>query len=64
MCVSVVGLSWIGMCSSYCLPVCLATLIQAFDEHLNMVLGDVEESHTISDTDAETGETIVKVKYF
>ena len=36
--------------------------LQAFDEHLNMVLGDVEESHTTVDVDSETGESIVKVR--
>ena len=33
---------------------------QAFDEHVNLVLGDCEETHTIDEVDAETGETIVK----
>lgn len=34
--------------------------MQAFDEHLNMVLGDVEEMHTTVEVDAETGEQLVK----
>ena len=33
---------------------------QAFDEHVNLVLGDCEETHTTEEVDAETGETIVK----
>lgn len=33
-------------------------ITQAFDEHLNMVLGDVEETHTVVEVDAETGETM------
>ena len=32
---------------------------QAFDEHLNMVLGDVEEVHSLTDVDPDTGEAIV-----
>jgi U6 snRNA-associated Sm-like protein LSm3 len=34
---------------------------QAFDEHLNMVLGNVEESHTVTETDPDTAESIVRV---
>jgi U6 snRNA-associated Sm-like protein LSm3 len=33
---------------------------QAFDEHVNVVLGDCEETHTTEEVDSETGETIVK----
>ncbi len=33
---------------------------QAFDEHLNMVLGEVEETHTSTETDGDTGEVISK----
>jgi U6 snRNA-associated Sm-like protein LSm3 len=36
--------------------------MQAFDQHLNMVLGDVEESVTTREIDEETEEEIVKVK--
>jgi U6 snRNA-associated Sm-like protein LSm3 len=32
--------------------------LQAFDEHLNMVLGEVEETHTTTERDADTGEVI------
>lgn len=35
---------------------------QAFDQHLNMVLGDVEESVTTRELDEETEEEIVKVR--
>lgn len=34
---------------------------QAYDEHLNMVLGEVEETLTSTETDEETLETIIKV---
>ena len=33
---------------------------QAFDEHVNMVLGDCEETHTSEELDAETGEIMIK----
>ena len=33
---------------------------QAFDEHINIVLGDVEETLTTTEVDAETGEALVK----
>ena len=33
---------------------------QAFDEHVNMVLGDCEETHTSEELDAETGEITIK----
>ena len=35
-------------------------MIQAYDQHLNMVLGDVEEITTITEVDEETYEEIVK----
>jgi len=35
--------------------------LHAFDQHLNMVLGDVEESVTARELDEETEEEIVKV---
>jgi len=41
--------------------------LQAYDQHLNMILGDVEETHTVVEIDEETNEEIVKVrtlKYF
>ncbi len=34
--------------------------LHAFDQHLNMVLGDVEESVTTREVDAETDEEIVR----
>ena len=42
---------------SYLYLICL----QAFDQHLNMVLGDVEEAVTTREIDEETEEEIVKV---
>jgi small nuclear ribonucleoprotein (snRNP)-like protein len=36
--------------------------MQAFDEHLNMVLGDAEETHRITEHDA-AGARVVKVSY-
>jgi U6 snRNA-associated Sm-like protein LSm3 len=36
------------------------TKLQAFDEHVNMVLGDCEETHTSEETDGETGEVSLK----
>ncbi len=35
--------------------------LQAYDEHLNMVLGEVEEVITQVEADEETLDTIVKV---
>jgi len=37
--------------------------LHAFDQHLNMVLGDVEESVTTREVDEETEEEIVKVRH-
>eukprot|EP01038_Epipyxis_sp_PR26KG_P006981 gene6981-9542_t len=34
--------------------------LHAFDQHLNMVLGEVEESVTVREIDVETEEEIVK----
>jgi small nuclear ribonucleoprotein (snRNP)-like protein len=34
--------------------------LQAYDQHLNMILGEVEETVTTSEVDAETDEEIVK----
>lgn len=36
-------------------------LRQAYDQHLNMVLGDVEETVTTVEIDEETEEEIIKV---
>lgn len=35
--------------------------LQAFDQHLNMILGDVEEVTTTVEIDDETYEEIVRV---
>jgi U6 snRNA-associated Sm-like protein LSm3 len=35
--------------------------LQAYDQHLNMVLGEVEETVTKNEIDAETDEEIIKV---
>ena len=37
------------------------TAVQAYDQHLNMILGDVEETITTIEIDDETYEEIVKV---
>jgi len=36
--------------------------LHAYDQHLNMILADVEESSTTVEHDEETGEEIVKVR--
>jgi U6 snRNA-associated Sm-like protein LSm3 len=38
--------------------------IQAYDQHLNMILGDVEETVTTVEIDDETYEEIVRVSIF
>jgi U6 snRNA-associated Sm-like protein LSm3 len=35
-------------------------VLQAYDQHLNMILGDVEETVTSTEVDEETDEEIVK----
>jgi small nuclear ribonucleoprotein (snRNP)-like protein len=42
----------------------LTVFTQAFDQHLNMILGEVEEVVTSKEVDEETEEEIVKVCYF
>ena len=37
--------------------------LQAYDQHLNMVLGDVEETVTITEVDTETEEEHIKVSH-
>lgn len=37
--------------------------LQAYDQHLNMILGDVEEVVTTVEIDDETYEEIVRVSY-
>ena len=37
--------------------------MQAYDQHLNMILGDVEETITSIEIDDETYEEIVKVSW-
>ena len=38
--------------------------IQAYDQHLNLVLGEVEEIVTITEYDDATDEEIIKVYYY
>lgn len=38
-------------------------ILQAYDQHLNMILGDVEEIVTTVEIDDETYEEIVRVCY-
>ncbi len=40
-----------------------AGFLQAYDQHLNMILGEVEESATTVELDDETFEEIVKVNH-
>ena len=39
---------------------CSPRFLQAYDQHLNMILGDVEETLTSTEVDEETDEEIVK----
>lgn len=39
------------------------TSTQAFDQHLNMVLGNVEETVTSVEVDEDTEEEIVRVRF-
>lgn len=40
----------------------LTSFLQAYDQHLNMILGDVEETVTTIEIDEETYEEIYKVR--
>ena len=42
----------------------MAHTLQAYDQHLNMILGEVEETITTVEIDDETYEEIIKVKTF
>lgn len=44
-----------------CQPSEGAGLVQAYDQHLNMILGEVEETITTVEVDDETYEEIIKV---
>ena len=53
--------SWPQPClAAHHAPTCLPAA-QAYDQHLNMVLGDVEETVTSVEIDEETFEEIIKV---
>jgi hypothetical protein len=43
------------------LALCHLCVLQAYDQHLNMILGDVEETITTVEVDDETYEEIIKV---
>ena len=43
-------------------PLALARPFQAYDQHLNMILGDVEETVTAVEIDDETYEEIIKAR--
>lgn len=45
-----------------CVVVDMCVMWQAYDQHLNMVLGDVEETITTVEVDDETYEEIIKVR--
>lgn len=51
--------AWRGTLSPCCAP---AACAQAFDQHLNMIVGDVEETVTTVEIDDETYEEIIKVR--
>ena len=51
-----------SLCSSTSATCVLLTCFQAYDQHLNMVLGDVEETVTTVEIDEETFEEIIKVQ--
>ena len=38
-------------------------MLHAYDQHLNMILGDVEETITTVEIDDETYEEIIKVRH-
>lgn len=42
----------------------MSSKLQAYDQHLNMILGDVEEVVTTVEIDDETYEEIVRVWFF
>eukprot|EP01125_Pyxidicula_operculata_P006987 TRINITY_DN2391_c0_g1_i1.p2 TRINITY_DN2391_c0_g1~~TRINITY_DN2391_c0_g1_i1.p2 ORF type:complete len:107 (-),score=15.56 TRINITY_DN2391_c0_g1_i1:560-880(-) len=42
----------------------LRGILHAYDQHLNMVLGEVTETHTVVEVDEETFEEIMKVSVF
>lgn len=42
---------------------CLLTVSQAYDQHLNLILGDVEETVTTVEIDEETFEELYKVRH-
>jgi small nuclear ribonucleoprotein (snRNP)-like protein len=41
----------------------VSLVAQAYDQHLNMILGDVEEIVTTVEIDDETYEEIVRVRF-
>ena len=46
------------------MPINLSALhFQAFDQHLNMILSEVEETITTVEIDEETFEELFKVRY-
>lgn len=53
--------SFPGVLTAFC---CGLSILQAYDQHLNMILGDVEESVTTVEIDDETYEEIVRVCLF
>ncbi|CAL9096090.1 unnamed protein product, partial [Musa textilis] len=54
---------WIIITSGGCCFNFYFLLFQAYDQHLNMILGDVEEIITSVEIDDETYEEIVRVSY-
>ncbi len=51
----------LGNLSAYAATLCFKICPQAYDQHLNMILGEVEETVTTVEIDEETFEEIIKV---
>ena len=58
LCLACWGNCWLLLTCSF------PSFMQAYDQHLNMILGDVEEVVTTVEIDDETYEEIVRVSSF
>jgi len=52
----------LSFCGCFYSFLCLCCRFQAYDQHLNMILGDVEETVTTVEIDEETYEELYKVQ--